>query len=124
MLSSPLQSEKKILRQTENLCEFQYVLTNPTDQEIYLHEFDVFHADSLDELGLDAGNCLFMRTGRHKNDMPSIARFGVMDACMQDAMGGMTESGDRASGKDGCRTIVSDHFTLLGSAAAGSCFPL
>jgi len=118
MLSSPLQSEKKILRQTENLCEFQYVLTNPTDQEIYLDEFDVFSADSPEALGLEAGDCLFMRTGRHKNDMPSIARFGVIDACMQDAMGGMTESGDRASGKDGCRTILSDHFTLLGSGSS------
>jgi len=118
MLSSPLQIEKKILRQTENLCKFQYALTNPTDQAIYLDDFDVFCADSLEALGLDAGDCLLMRTGRHKNDMPSIARFGVIDACMQDAMGGMTESGDRASGKDGCRTILSDHFTLLGSGSS------
>ena len=50
--------------------------------------------------------------------MPSAARFGVMDACMQDALGGMTESGDRASGENGRRTIVSDHFTLLGSGTS------
>jgi len=115
---SQLQIEKKTLRETEHLCEYEYWITNPTDQEIYLNEQELFSADSLEELGLNAADCLFLRTGRHKNDMPSSARFGVMDACMQDALGGMTESGDRAFGENGRRTIVSDHFTLLGSGTS------
>jgi len=75
----------------------------------------VFSAASLEELGLNAQDCLVLRTGRHKNDMPSVARFGSMDGSMQDALGGMTESGDRASGQEGWGTIVSDHLTLLGA---------
>lgn len=110
-----LQIEKNVLRQTENLCEYHYVITNPSSEDVYLEQQEVFCAASLEELGLNAQDCLLLRTGRHKNDMPSAARFGVMDECMQDALGGMTESGDRASGQDGCRLIVSDHLTLLGA---------
>ena len=112
---SHLRTEKKLLQQTENLCEYSYTITNTSDHEVYLHDFEVFSADTLEALGLDAQDCLFLRTGRHKNDMPSAARFGVMDECMQDALGSMTESGDRTDAQAGCRTVMSDHLTLLGS---------
>jgi len=114
-MMTPLQIEKKLLRQAENLCEYHYVITNLSNRDVCLDEQEVFRANSLKELGLDAQDCLLLRTGRHKNDMPSTARFGVMDECMQDALGGMTESGDRAAGQEGRRIITSDHLTLLGS---------
>jgi len=112
-----LNAEKHILRQSEDLCEFHFTITNTADHDVYIGDYTVFSAVSLDELGLDAQNCLLLRTGRHKNDMPSAARFGVMDESMQDALGGMTETGDRAGAAAGQRTIVSDHLTLLGSGS-------
>ena len=87
--------EKTILRQTDTLCEYRYAITNITDQDAYLDEYEVFSADTLEEMGLDGRDCMLFRTGRHKNDMPAAARFGLMDECMQDALGGMTESGDK-----------------------------
>ncbi|MBR2942705.1 MAG: alpha-galactosidase [Clostridia bacterium] len=111
---SSLHIEKRILQTTQNSEHFQYAITNPTQQDIYIEDFEVFSADSLAALGLDAHSCMFLRTGRHKNDMPSAARFGRMDDAMRDALGGMTESGDRRSDSPLCRTIVSDHLTLLG----------
>ena len=111
---SQLRAEKRILRQTVHLCEYCFALTNESRQDMYLEEYEVFSASSLEALGLDAQDCVFLRTGRHKNDMPAAARFGTMDESMQDALGGMTESGDRASQREGCRRIISDHLTLMG----------
>jgi len=114
-MPAQLRIEKHVLREQENLCEYNYTITNNADQDVYLDEYEVFSASSLAELGLNEADCLLLRTGRHKNDMPSAARFGVMDACMEDALGGMTESGDRRRAQAGRRMIVSDHLTLLGS---------
>ena len=113
-MNPALKIEKKVLCENEHLCEYCYSISNVSEQEVFLEEKELFCVKSLEEMGLDAQNCLLLRTGRHKNDMPSVARFGVMDECMQDALGGMTESGDRAGVKDG-RLIISDHLTLLGS---------
>ena len=77
---------KHILREEENLFEMNYTITNTSAEEVYLGEVEMYTAASLSELGLGE-DCLLLRTGRHKNDMPSVARFGAME--------GMTESGDR-----------------------------
>ena len=108
---------KNILHESDALREYNYSITNLTDEDAYLDEHEMFCASSLEEMGLDETDCLLLRTGRHKNDMPSMARFGVMDACMQDALGGMTETGDRAGDQAGARVILSDHLTLLGSGS-------
>ena len=94
--------------------EFRYVLHNPTDEPVWLEEFEVFRAASLAELGVDTAECRVFRSGRHKNDMPSVAMLGRMDDAMLDALGGMTESGDRA-GQSGQRRLISDHLTILGN---------
>ena len=112
-MAKTLEIRKHILREEENLFEMNYTITNTTAEEVYLGEVEMYTAASLSELGLGE-DCLLLRTGRHKNDMPSVARFGVMDARMQDALGGMTESGDRRGDEAGSRTILSDHLTLLG----------
>ena len=58
---------------SEPACrEFRYRLHNPTDEPVWLEEFEVFHADSLDALGVAADRCRVLRTGRHKNDMRGI----------------------------------------------------
>ncbi|MBQ8202156.1 MAG: alpha-galactosidase [Clostridia bacterium] len=95
--------------------EIRYVLHNPTDEPVWLEEFELFHADSLEALGVADAHCRVFRTGRHKNDMPSVAVLGRMDDAMLDALGSMTESGDRA-GQDGQRHLISDHLTILGDA--------
>ena len=94
--------------------EFRYFLHNSTDEPVWLEEFEVFHAASLAELGVDIAECRVFRSGRHKNDMPSAAVLGRMDNAMLDALGGMTESGDRA-GQSGQRRLISDHLTILGN---------
>lgn len=96
-------------------CEYQYEITNPGAEELWLGDIELFRAGSLEELGLDAADCRLFRSGRHKNDMPSVARFGQMDDCMRDAMGSPTESGDGADTTQGQHLIVSDHLTILGS---------
>ena len=113
-----IQIEKQILRKTDALCEYNFTLTNTAEHDVYVGDHTVFTADSLEALGLDANNCMLLRTGRHKNDMPAAARFGVMDESMQDALGSMTETGDRASGDSQQRTILSDHLTLLGAGSS------
>lgn len=109
-----LHIEREQLACEPSCQEFRYRLHNPTDEPVWLEEFEVFHADSLDALGVAADRCRVLRTGRHKNDMPSVATLGCMDDTMLDALGGMTESGDRA-GNDGRKRMISDHLTVLGS---------
>ncbi len=100
----------------ESACrEFRYALHNPTEEPVWLEEFEMFRADSLEELNISSDNCRVFRTGRHKNDIPSVATLGNMDDALQDALGGMTESGDRAGNGSG-HLIVSDHLTILGDA--------
>ena len=114
-MSTALMVTKQILKETDEICEIRYELENTTQDRIWLDEFEVFHADSLSELGVTEENCILFRSGRHKNDMPSVARFGRLDDCMKDALGGMTEAGERNDNDDAMRTIISDHLTVLGN---------
>ncbi|MBP3655386.1 MAG: alpha-galactosidase [Clostridia bacterium] len=111
-----LQTRKLTLTDTPSIQEFCYEIHNPTGEDVWLDEFELFHADSLAELGVEAEGCRLFRTGRHKNDMPSVAVLGRMDDAMRDALGSMSETGDRNADAPGQRTIVSDHLTLLGSS--------
>ncbi|MBP3428346.1 MAG: alpha-galactosidase [Clostridia bacterium] len=94
--------------------EFRYELTNPTDKDVRLDRFELFRADSLKALGVRRESCRLYRSGRHKNDMPAVAVFGAMDDAMLDALGGMTEAGERSGDTPGQRAILSDHLTLIG----------
>lgn len=105
----------KHLTHTPACQEFRYILHNQTDEPVWLEEFELFHTDSLESLGISADPCRIFRTGRHKNDMPSVAMLGRMDEALLDALGGMTESGDRA-GNNAQRLLISDHLTILGDA--------
>ncbi len=102
------------LTDTPACKEFRFTLHNPTHEEIWLEEFELFGTDDLTTLDISKEDCRVFRTGRHKNDMPSVAQLGRMDDALQDALGGMTESGDRAE-SSGKRLLISDHLTVLGS---------
>ena len=99
----------------EDTKEFYFEISNPTDEDIYLSDFVLYEQDSLENMGLDPSDCVMFRSGRHKNDMPSVFRLGERSAAMEDAMGGMTETGDKAEVNHRERCILSDHLTILGN---------
>ena len=109
-----LQITKKVLHEEKNICEYCYEIHNPTKESIYLDSFTVFEADSLEELGLSASECVLFRSGRHKNDIPSVMTLGRPDGAMQDALGSMSETGERGENEAGHK-ILSDHLTVLGN---------
>ncbi|MDO5402194.1 MAG: alpha-galactosidase [Eubacteriales bacterium] len=108
---------KKIIEQSEKREIFQMEIVNDTKEDIWLKDVLMFHADSLSELGLKEDNCRLFRSGRHKNDMPSVCTFGIMDESMKDTLSQMTESGDQKEEDRHKRVIVSDHLTILGGEA-------
>ncbi len=112
-MQSPLKAKKILVAKTDVREAYYYEIQNVSDKDIYLDNWTMLESDSLEELGLVGGTCKCLRSGRHKNDMPSVFTFGQMDEAMKDAMGGMTESGDKAD-MDGLGTILSDHLTILG----------
>ena len=109
-----LQITKKVFWEEKDFCEFYYEIYNPSKERVYLDKFTMFEADSLEKMGIDASECVLFRTGRHKNDIPSVMTLGKPDGAMQDALGSMSETGDRAEGNAQHR-ILSDHLTVLGN---------
>ena len=90
-----LQAEKVIVQKNNTREEYYYTIKNTAEYDIFLDKFTMLEIGSLEELGLCAENCRCFRSGRHKNNMPSVFEFGKLDDSMKDAMGGMTESGDK-----------------------------
>lgn len=113
-MNTSLHIEKVIVQKSDLRQEYYYTIENPSDNDIFLDKFTMLEVASLEELGLRTENCKCFRTGRHKNDMPSIFEFGKLDESMKDAMGGMTESGDKTEG-EALSVIASDHLTILGN---------
>ena len=107
---------KKIMFQ-ENASFQEYCLevTNETDEDAFLSDAVLFETDDLKTLGLDAAHCRVYRSGRQKNDMPSVFTFGVRDDAMEDAMGGLTETGANRAVAEAADFIRSDHLTVLGN---------
>lgn len=114
-MDSRLNITRKVLKETNEVLEICFQIENPSEEEIWLKEAKLYHANSLKELGVTKENCLFFRSGRHKNDMPSVAMFGRYDDCMKDAIGAMSETGDRKADDESIRTVVSDHLTIVGN---------
>ena len=85
-----LQITKKVLREEKDVCEFYYEIYNPSKENIYLDKLTMYEADSLEELGICASECMLFRSGRHKNDIPSVMTLGKPDGAMQDALGSMS----------------------------------
>lgn len=94
---------------------FYYEIKNETEEVVYLDDFVLFEGKSLEELGLDCAECKVFRSGRHKNDMPSVFMLGENTEALMDALSGMTETGDKKSVDSSNRRIVSDHLTILGN---------
>lgn len=112
-MNASLQIEKVVVQKTAIREEYYFIIKNTSEHDIFLDRYTMLEIGSLEELGLSAENCKCFRTGRHKNDMPTVFKFGTLDGCMKDAMGGMTESGDKTD-VDATSEIVSDHLTILG----------
>ena len=113
-MDTSLQIEKVVVQKNDIREEYYYTIKNTSEYDIFLDKFDMLEIGSLKELGLEAESCRCFRTGRHKNDMPSVFEFGAIDDSMKDAMGGMTESGDKEE-TEIAGVIVSDHLTILGN---------
>ena len=109
-----LQAEKVIVQKNNTREEYYYTIKNTAEHDIFLDKFTMLEIGSLEELGLCMESCRCFRSGRHKNDMPSVFEFGKLDDSMKDAMGGMTESGDKEDAEV-AGVIVSDHLTILGN---------
>lgn len=110
-----LESKCVVLEESYDVREFYFELENITSEDVFLKDFTMFTTKSLETLGVDPTDCLVFRSGRHKNDMPAVFRLGVKDEAMLDAMGGMTETGDKQEVADGESCILSDHLTVLGN---------
>ncbi|HBL41201.1 MAG TPA: hypothetical protein DDY98_06385 [Ruminococcaceae bacterium] len=89
-------------------------IENNTDADMFIGDVLLFEVQQLEQLGLDPNNCNLFRSGRMKNDMPSVCRFGVRDERMTDCIGAVKESGDGKEASAG-NIIVSDHLTILGT---------
>lgn len=107
--------QKKVLEQLQDREVFQYEITNDTNKDAWLGDVLMFHVDSLSELGVSEEECMLFRSGRHKNDMPSVCKLGVMDESMRDTFSGMSETGDHVEAQGAVKVISSDHLTILGS---------
>ncbi len=94
---------------------YQKDITNDTDEEVFISDVLLYELNSLEEVGLDLQNCHLFRSGRHKNDMPSVCTFACFDDAMKDCIGEVSESGDGKADCDG-NVIVSDHLTILGNS--------
>lgn len=99
----------------DNRKRFYFEITNTSDVPVMLNEVILFETASLAELGLNEADCSVFRSGRHKNDMPSVFTLGENSDALQDALSGMTETGDKKEAGSGQRRIVSDHLTILGN---------
>lgn len=117
MLESFFSLEKKVLKDENGIQEFQYRVTNQSDEAQRLNKIELFRVESLDELGISSDECKFFGSGRHKNDMPSVFTFGKMDEAMMDALGGMSESGDKviAGNESEQYRILSDQLSVIGN---------
>ena len=102
------------LIRSENVQEYYYEVTNTADNDAFLSEVVLFETADLRELQLDPQHCRVYRSGRQKNDMPSVFTLGVRDDAMEDAMGGLTESGANRAVSEAADYIRSDHLTVLG----------
>lgn len=94
---------------------YQQNVTNNEDKEVFIKDVLLYELYNLEVAGLDSKDCYLFRSGRHKNDMPSVCRFGRFDDAMKDCIGEVNESGDGKSGDSG-NLIVSDHLTILGNS--------
>lgn len=92
-------------------------ITNCTEQEILLKHVTLWSADDVEQLQIGEGPYRVYRSGRHKNDMPGTFTLGIKDACMEDVLGAMTESGDKEAAVKGTRRIVSDHLTVFSGSS-------
>ena len=110
-MNRELNYQKIIVKEDENCEEYYYKVSNNTSDDLWLDNVILYECQSLQELGLPKDSKMF-RSGRHKNDMPGIFTFGVMDGAMKDVMGAMAETGDKIDTKSS--VIVSDHLTILG----------
>ena len=110
-MNRELNYQKIIVKEDESCEEYYYKVSNNTSDDLWLDNVILYECQSLQELGLPKDSKMF-RSGRHKNDMPGIFTFGVMDGAMKDVMGAMAETGDKIDVKSS--VIVSDHLTILG----------
>ena len=94
-------------------------LINGGDAPIRLERLTPLALFGEDSLMLDSEykNWLFLRQGRHKNDIPSVCVLGEADNRYLDALKGMTESGSGAERIKGVvpTGVVSDELTVIKS---------
>jgi hypothetical protein len=84
---------------------------------IRLHRFVPILAEGSDCLHVgsgSAGEWSFMRSGRQKNDLPSVCVLGRFDGAYTDSLGSLSEAGRRGKETaDAARQIVSDELSVI-----------
>lgn len=98
----------------ENSIEYSAVITNETEEAVFLKKVTLFEADGPEALGIGPAPYDFFRSGRHKNDLPGVFTIGCNDARLRDVLSGMSESGEHEQG-DQNTCVVSDHLSIIHS---------
>ena len=102
----------KVVQKSENQWELSLIIENCSGKELFLKHAILWEEASKESLHIGEQPYTVFRSGRHKNDMPGTFTLGVKDERMQDVLGAMTESGDKAEAGEG-RKVISDHLTVL-----------
>jgi hypothetical protein len=84
---------------------------------IRLHRFALILAEGSEALRVgdyNAGEWSFMRSGRQKNDLPSVCVLGRFDGAYADSLGSLSEKGRRDNDETAvAREIVSDELSVI-----------
>jgi hypothetical protein len=105
----------------QNLVELRILATNDSSDPIHLLRFTSLLVEGESALqlgGKPSAEWVLYRSGRQKNDLPSVCVLGRRDAAYSDALTGLSETG-KLSGKASASTaeIVSDELTVLTAGA-------
>ncbi len=100
-----------------SMIEVRLIVENVGDEQLRLHRLLPLLVQNETELsinGCQAGDWVFYRNGRQKNDLPSVCVLGKNDEAYQDAVMGLSESGRH----DGVETssvteVISDELSVI-----------
>ncbi|MDO4326843.1 MAG: alpha-galactosidase [bacterium] len=99
----------------ENGLKMRMTVRNVGSVPIVLRDMNymrIYRTEDFSIRGTRLDECLVYRQGRHKNDIPSVFCPGVKDERLQDAAGGMLETGDKNAAGEAA-VIHSDSLTMF-----------
>lgn len=89
-------------------------ITNTTSNDLFISDVLLYETNNLDEFNIDVNNASLFRSGRQKNDLPSVCKFGKYDDALKDALTKISENGMNSVINKG-NVIISDSLTIIGN---------